>query len=319
MEQFKNNETVVFLGDSITFNSRWISEIFEYYATYFKNSGIKIYTCGVPGGRAETGMFDLERNLLKFNPDRVIIMYGMNEINSPLYEDITPQTVDVIDSKRWHLARFYNDLTNIVNRLEGRKIKVGFCTNTPKDTNDIAEKCSCKNVNIGLKNAAEVTKKVAKEHGAEVVDFFTPMLEFVNSVRKINKNAAFIREDRTHPNDLGNSVMAKLFLLAQGFNNVVVPTAQNIADGSVFTPESPRMVKRREAEEEVQYMYACEWLALRDFREAPEEKRLAEAKRIFETSEDGLIKFLTQKYVENINKTEQNLKILKEITTALCS
>lgn len=314
MEKFKDNETVVFLGDSITFNSRWISEIFEYYANNCRDKKVKIYSCGVPGGRAETGMFDLERNILKFSPDRVIVMYGMNEINASVYLDDMEESADTIETRRWHLFKFYNDLTSIANRLIGRNIKVGFCTNTPKDTTDVTEKCDFKTVNIGLKNAADITKRVAMEHNCEFVDFFTPMLEFVDTVRKINKDTAFIKEDRTHPNDLGNSIMAKLFLNAQGFKNVPMPTAENIADKSIYTPETERMQIRREAEENVQYFYAAEWLILRNYRDFSIEEKKSKVKEFLKNSEEGYFKSVAEKYLNIADSLEKNRKKLIEVT-----
>lgn len=314
MEKFKNNETVVFIGSSITFNSRWISEIFEYYATNQKGKNIKIYACGVPGGRAESGLFDLERNILKFNPDRAVIMYGINEINAPVYNDDAEETVDNLESRRWHLVRFYNDLTSLANRLSGRNIKIDFCTPTPKDTSEALTSCNCKKINDGLKAAAEITKRVAEEHGAEFVDFFTPMRALVDGVRKIDKNVSFIRDDRTHPNDLGNSIMAKLFLRAQGFDDVLEPTAENVADGSIYTPESDRMIKRREAEEKVQSFYAAEWLVLKNYRYDSLEKRIEQAEKYFESADGGFLKNLAGEYKNLALNLEENRKKLKEIT-----
>jgi lysophospholipase L1-like esterase len=89
--------TIAFLGDSVTqgcfelFESgRAIDTVFENknaYSTrlseilhvFFPKSHINVINCGISGDNAQNGLSRLERDVLPFKPDLVVVSYGLND------------------------------------------------------------------------------------------------------------------------------------------------------------------------------------------------------------------------------------------------
>ena len=89
--------TIAFLGDSVTqgcfelFESgRAIDTVFEnknaystrvneILHTFFPKAHINVINCGISGDNAPNGLSRMERDILPFNPDLVVVSYGLND------------------------------------------------------------------------------------------------------------------------------------------------------------------------------------------------------------------------------------------------
>lgn len=309
MKKFSENKTICFLGDSITTCSTWISIIYDYYIKHFPNSNLKMISCGVSGGRAETGLMYIEEDLFSYNPDHVVIMYGMNETDLPTYAEME-DTSKISEYQQSKLDGFYNDLTAVTKKITDKGISVSFCTNTAYNNwiNGIEE--NNKNANIALQKAADVTKKVAAEFGAEVVDFFACFKYLAEESAKINPNVEVTNLDRVHPNDLGNSIMASIFLNAQGFSDVVMPTPESVADGTAIITETEVMKLRQEKEMKVRYYYLTEWLIIRHLHNKPLQEKLDFIKKYLENEEysNDFLCNLAKRYLQDAPDLERYRK-----------
>lgn len=318
MKKFDNNKTICFLGDSITTNSTWISIIYEYYITHFPDSNLKMIGCGVSGGGAQTALMYMENDLYSYNPDHVVIMYGMNECDRDTYKTLDADS-ELAAYQQRKIDEFYTKLSEVAKRLKDKGIPFSFCTNTPTNNWIISETPEIKYSNVGLRKTAEVTKKVAKEFGVECVDFFEPMYSFMEESAKINKNIELTWADRVHPNEYGNSLMATLFLNAQGFEDIKIPTAQEVADGSAFIKESERMKARQEAEMNVRYFWIAEWLILKHLYGKPQEEKTEFVKKYIKENmaPTDFFKTVAEKYldcVENFEKYyKEHIEIVEKI------
>lgn len=312
MKKFENNKTVCFLGDSITTNSTWISIIYEYYLTHCPNCNIKMLGCGISGGRSESALMYWEEDLMSYNPDFVVIMYGMNECDNDSYQkkDTDGTLKNYQDSL---LEKFYRDLTEVANRLKEKNIGFAFCTNTP--VNEWMKSESPSVPNVGTKRAAEVTKRVANDFGAPCVDFFEIMSPLMKDSVKINPELRLTKDDRIHPNEYGNSLMASIFLNAQGFSDVAIPSPEEIADGTAFISESKRMEERQRLEMKIRYFWIGEWLLLRDKHNLSMQERLNIVKEYLKADsfENDFNKFVAESYIDsnkNYNKYFEEYEIL---------
>ena len=93
---------ICFLDNSITAAGYWIDDIFNAYRTLFPHSHISFMNCGISGGTSGAALTYLEDDLLHWNPDHVIIMFGMNDVNRNLYtekpiDSLSPSQSEAID------------------------------------------------------------------------------------------------------------------------------------------------------------------------------------------------------------------------------
>lgn len=218
---FEKNSTVCFLGDSITAGGRWIYEVYS----YFKNDRIKFFDCGRSGIAIPESTKSLYADCLSHTPDTVVIMFGMNDINTYLYLKDGND-----DERKERLDAFKNNLDNMIDIIKDFGCEILLCTPT---TYDDVSKCRIESektsenadgydisqtipifeenrrCNCGLKIAADIVKELGKKHGLSVVDFHTPMTALLG--KDIITNP-----DRTHPNPHGAHIMAQIFLKAIG-------------------------------------------------------------------------------------------------------
>ena len=82
---FNKNETVCFLGDSITTHGHFVKEVFQFLVDNHKEDRVKIYNCGVPGDAACRTIDRLYEDCLILNPTTVVLMLGANDIERALY------------------------------------------------------------------------------------------------------------------------------------------------------------------------------------------------------------------------------------------
>ncbi|MDD5255895.1 MAG: GDSL-type esterase/lipase family protein [Candidatus Omnitrophica bacterium] len=109
---------VVCMGDSITFG--WPVPIDETYpnmleyllAERFKDKKIEVINAGVPGYTSFQGLMQLEKKILGYSPDLIIVYYGVNDRAGAYRQD-----KDVIRAPRW-----FADLENLVYRFQCYKL-----------------------------------------------------------------------------------------------------------------------------------------------------------------------------------------------------
>lgn len=128
--------TIVFLGDSVThgcfelfekkdkkievvcdFKSVYHSQLKKMLNNIFPCAPINVINSGISGDTAQGGFLRLERDVLKFNPDLVVICYGLNDSNRG----------------REKLNEYTEALFQIFSELKKNKIEVIFMTPNMKN------------------------------------------------------------------------------------------------------------------------------------------------------------------------------------------
>lgn len=129
--------TIVFLGDSIThgcfelyegkdknievnfdFEAVYHSQFRKMINNFFPYASLNIINSGISGDTAQNGWLRLERDVLKFNPDLVVICYGLNDSNKG----------------KEGLDEYIGSLFNVFSVLKKDKIEVIFMTPNMKNT-----------------------------------------------------------------------------------------------------------------------------------------------------------------------------------------
>ena len=87
-EPFNNGERVLFLGDSITRAGGWHSIISLFYETRFPERRVTWLNAGISGDTATGALKRLKWDVLDRKPSRVVIMFGINDVNIFQYDGL---------------------------------------------------------------------------------------------------------------------------------------------------------------------------------------------------------------------------------------
>lgn len=197
---FEDNSTVCFLGDSITADGRWIFELYEFFRE--QNKKIKLYNCGIPGGKVSTTLERLDEDCLNHNPDTVVCMFGLNDINYHLYGDkyyfSEPERNKAISEFEESLIR----LTEIMNSLD---ISVILLTPPPYGQWNNSEAENLIHANQGVAKLLKIYKRIADEYNLLLIDINSLFMKYIKEDRLINP-------DRLHPTAPGHHLISQGFL-----------------------------------------------------------------------------------------------------------
>lgn len=200
---FRKNSTVCFLGDSITSNGGWIYEIYN----YFKADRLKIFNCGRSGAGVAEMTRCINEECFIHSPDYIVIMLGMNDVNSRVYAP-SYTLPDKEELQKAALCEYRENMQKLYAVCENYGAEIILCSTTAYDDKGDLEDEN-RMCNGGLSKIAEIVRNLAKEKGCKFIDFHTPMTN-------LSGKEIFTDSDRTHPNAHGNHIMAQIFLSAIG-------------------------------------------------------------------------------------------------------
>lgn len=238
-EMFRDDETVCFLGDSITNGGRYQGVIYNYYLTRFPGRTIRIVNAGRSGDTASGALGRLKEDVIDKKPTSVVIMFGMNDVNRGSYVDQPDEKKRA--EQQQALDSFRKNMAAVAERiqLEAGGPKLVFNTPSPFDQTVVNDRNNNQpGCNDGLGRCAEISRELAeKTHGA-VVDFHGPMTAFNLERQRTNPQYTIVGPDRVHPGPPGNLMMAWLFLKTQGAPAVVSKVKVDTAEGRAVASEN---------------------------------------------------------------------------------
>jgi lysophospholipase L1-like esterase len=202
---------ILFLGNSITYNGKYVSFIDAYLTLKYPNRNFEIINLGLPSetvsGLSEPnhagGQFPrpvlqerLERALTNIKPDLVFACYGMNDgIYLPFDEDRFQQFKDGI--KRLH------------EQVLASGAPIVHITPPVYDSRKGAAYANVLDLYSDWLISTIYTSKW------DVLDLHWPMKKFLEDRRQVDTTFLFAK-DGVHPNELGHFIMAKAILLGLG-------------------------------------------------------------------------------------------------------
>ena len=124
---FKDGDKVIFLGDSITHGGDflyWVQAMYQ-----LRQPGkIRVENAGISGDVASGGLARLGNDVLDKKPNRVFIMFGMNDINLSLY---SRGGTDLDEKRMKPLKNYEKNLNQLCDRLKDAGVSVTLITPTP--------------------------------------------------------------------------------------------------------------------------------------------------------------------------------------------
>lgn len=179
--------TIAFLGDSVTqgcfecfvgdsgsietvhdYSSAFSTRIREYLNLLYPNVQINIINSGLSGGAAPGGLRRLERDVLQYRPDLVVVSFGLNDccndnIPLPVYTEALQGIFSRLQRENIEaifLTQNYMN-TKISSRIPEESLREGSALNMRKQVEGV------------LKQYMEQGAATAKEYGARVCDLYS--------------------------------------------------------------------------------------------------------------------------------------------------
>ena len=233
--RFADGERVAFFGDSITHGGSYHNYLQLYWSTRHPGSGVRLLNCGIGGDTASGSLMRFESDLLALRPDRVFVMFGMNDVGLGNYVNEPPSEA-AAKGRAASLARYAANERKLVEMLAEKGIKTVLITPTPYDQYSTVQKKQYVTGNEpGLETCAEMVRSLAAERNLGVVELHKPLTELFRA----NPERPFCR-DRVHPLDGGHMIMAALVLDAMHVKPFVARVAVDAKSGRAFLPHDGR-------------------------------------------------------------------------------
>ena len=225
--RFADGERVAFFGDSITHGGSYHSVLQLFWSLRHPGSDVRLLNCGIGGDTASGGLVRADVDLLPMRPNRVFVMFGMNDVGIGNYGAKEP-TEQAKAARAKSLAIYAGSQRKVVDLLMRKRIKTVLITPTPYDEYTAAVPAvNAVGANeLGLSSAAETVRALAAEKNLGLVEFHRPLTE----IFRANTEKPFCR-DRVHPNANGHMIMAALLLDAMHVKPLVARVSLDARTG----------------------------------------------------------------------------------------
>lgn len=224
---FKDNDRVVFLGNSITDGGHYHSYIWLYYMTRFPTMNLTFLNAGIGGDRVWDMLKRLDGDVFSKRPTVLLTTFGMNDSGYLEYNGEEPNKF--ADKKVKESYEGYKQMEQRYKQLSDTRIVL--LGSSPYDEHvQIADNTPLKNKNKAMLRIVDFQRESAKANGWEFFDFNQTMSTITERVQKDDPSFTLSGNDRVHPDLDGHMVMAYLILKAQGFSG------QKVAEIAIDAP-----------------------------------------------------------------------------------
>lgn len=182
-KEFKKNENIVFLGDSIT-------EIYPIDKIY---SDLPIIKSGVSGYKTDDILKRMDSMVYKYNPTKVILLIGTNDISQDISEE--------------NLIKTQKNIEKIINGIKKNRknAKIYIESIYPVNRNMKKEMVS-ERTNDAIKQLNNKIKKYCKEENITYINMYDELLD---SDGNFDSELTY---DGLHPSSLGYAKITRILL-----------------------------------------------------------------------------------------------------------
>ena len=248
----KPGEKIIFFGDSITHDGRYIA-LLQLILDSRGISGSDVMNAGISGQTTAGGLRRIKHDVIDRKPDRVFILFGMNDIGrGVVYRVDSPEN---IKQRERRLATFTVNSKKIIDTLKAAGITPVLMTPTAYDQyqkDGKSDRCN----EPGLSDIAQIVRTLAKDEKLDLIELHPVMTDVLKKYPELR----FCGRDLVHPSAPGHALMAALIAEQLG---LAVPIAELTiaADGKVksrFADISNLQI----TPEKISFRYAPERLAV---------------------------------------------------------
>ena len=218
---FSKGERVVFLGDSITRQGLYEGYVQLGIDTARPGLGVEVVNAGISGDTSSGALERFDWDLKPMKPDRVFVMFGMNDVDVKLYTGQPPGEEPVAKRKE-KIAAFERNMRTLTGRILAEGWGLVLMTPTPYDEYSKTNKGQMwKGANEkGLAACAEIVRRIAAEKEVPLVELHRPL----TAAWKAAADGDGFTVDRVHPSEAGYRLAAAEILKAAGITEPSFPT-----------------------------------------------------------------------------------------------
>lgn len=210
---FAAGSRVMFYGDSITTHNYFTYQIEFIEALRHPEKPMLTVSRGHAGDTAKGGFARWDWDAATVPADRVVVMFGMNDIGRGDWKAATPDAATA--ARRAKSIATYAEFTRkFAEKVLASGRRLTLVTPSPFDQYAPAE--PPENIPFcndpGLATCAKIVRELADEKNLEVLDYHGPLTAFL----KAHPAFGLLAKDRVHPDGKGGLLMAALALEQAG-------------------------------------------------------------------------------------------------------
>ncbi|MDH4203439.1 MAG: GDSL-type esterase/lipase family protein, partial [Phycisphaerae bacterium] len=227
-QTLKDNDTIVFLGDSITAAgvkpTGYVTLTSQGIAKAYPDLNIQVVGAGIGGHKVPDCQKRLDRDVLQKKPTIVVIYIGINDVWHWTHPKVVARggkgtTPEVFE-------RGLKEMIQTINHVGARAI---LCTPTV-----IGEKPDGSNpLDKMLDEYSEISRKVAKDTGSQLLDLRKAFIAYLKEHNPNHAEKGILTTDGVHMNDDGNRVLTRLVLDALNVPNAGSDLPEKVSDVSL--------------------------------------------------------------------------------------
>lgn len=204
---FKDKDVICFYGDSLTASGLTMAAVFQ---TIRKKAHVKCYNCGIAGATVGIGLKYLYSNCLIYNPDYVIVSYGINDICPSLRSKKATSSPEAIEERMNKLKRIHiENYEKLIKSIKAFGAQPILVTAQPYDEyNDLAGENTP--VQDDLRDIIKELYALGEKYDCRVINTFEPLTELIQT-RVIHT------PDRIHFTPEGYNAIAQVELKELGY------------------------------------------------------------------------------------------------------
>jgi lysophospholipase L1-like esterase len=202
---FKDGDTIVVMGDSITEQRLYSNYLEMWTVSRFPKWKLTFRNVGIGGDRSVGGNSRFKRDVLAHKPTALTVDFGMNDGG---YRAFDQKLFDT----------YIKGLQGIADQAKEAKIRVAFITPQPVEHQPGNK---AESYNETLEKFSEGVKEVAQKNGFVFVDQFHPYWAVIKKARDAGETGRITGGDAVHPGPPGQAVMAASILKGLNFPKLV--------------------------------------------------------------------------------------------------
>ncbi len=237
---FQKGDTVAFLGDSITHGSDYHALVQTFFSTRYPELDLWTENVGRSGDTSWGTLKDrLDGDLYPFEPDSVILHFGMNDVGRDTFKGMKNPPTD--ESRKGRRGQYRGAMNKLVDTLLKKDLQVAIMSPTLYDDGLKKEDSQHQSphLNAELAKFGEIGLALATEKNLPFIDVHTPLTRITEEKQAKDETFSFT-PDRVHPMKGGYPIMAYELLKAFGADPIVYDLEIK-ADGTVVKTEQTRI------------------------------------------------------------------------------
>lgn len=222
---FKDGDTVVVIGDSITEQHLYSNYVEMWTVSRFPAWKLTFRNVGIGGDRSTGGNNRFARDVLFHKPSAMTVDFGMNDGNYRAFDEAGFKV-------------YMDGLQGMADKAKEAKIRVAWITPQPLDGPEQG-KTALTGYNQTLEKYSDGVKSIAQKNGGVFVDQFHPYLAVLDKARGAGPTYNRITAgDAVHPGPPGQTLMAASILKELHFPSLVSSVEIDAAGSKVTKIEN---------------------------------------------------------------------------------